>query len=539
MPTTGCSKSGSLHLLRLDQQSSMKFLGLALVAPFARMSYMSGCRKVLNLDVGGQRFSLCSDDMHKHGNSLLQQLAQAHDDLNLKSDRIISVDRDGTLFQSVNAYLVNGQLPRDTDLLKQLSSEADYYGLPALRAKCQEKLHNALVADLVNFKKVHKYAVRMERVNHQEPLSVFDGAIIEHYWSNLPESPSPLFAAVHNLLVPKFVSGHNEHFTASLFRGQAYEANTAIEAAGVDQPDVLDLSAEYLHDTDVNYIKERCSESIQQMFPDTAFELRPEKLHVHTTGSATFQRGPANCTAGQIGTLMVFLDSKYNVKYEGGDVYISGDNRLPEMLPRDQNWVAVHANCTYKMDRVTSGARAVLELSILQTGVDKATPASDVGAAVLAQVESELQNADSIILNFQHLYPAREHNKAYLKQNDRALYDLLRPHYEVKVVSAMVYRRIGGGAYMYVKRLEGGIFTQEILDNYLANTPEKHERIEEYDFGEEKPVQRNKLFLVNDLTNQNLMHHTDCDIYATVDREDVFVVTGLQLRRREQNVESL
>jgi len=51
-----------------------------------------------------------------------------------------------------------------------------------------------------------------------------------------------------------------------------------------------------------------------------------------------------------------------------------------------------------------------------------------------------LNNADSLIITLQHLYPECQTSHAFLKGGDRALYDLLSEQFDVQVVAATIYR---------------------------------------------------------------------------------------------------
>eukprot|EP01032_Pedospumella_encystans_P010330 gene10330-12082_t len=89
----------------------------------------------VSLDVGGFRYVLERNDIQKYPGSFLECLLK--DEWTQGDAEVISVERDGTLFKYVSAFLMCGQLPRDEkgyinihpDVLEKLKEEADFYGL--------------------------------------------------------------------------------------------------------------------------------------------------------------------------------------------------------------------------------------------------------------------------------------------------------------------------------------------------------------------------------------------------------------------------
>lgn len=88
--------------------------------------------------------------------------------LNTESKREFNIDRSGNLFKYVNAYLVNGQLPRndegyitiDETTLTDLQAEAEFYGLQALFDDCKVRWKKSLGVD--SFMTMRKYLQKVK-----------------------------------------------------------------------------------------------------------------------------------------------------------------------------------------------------------------------------------------------------------------------------------------------------------------------------------------------------------------------------------------
>jgi len=90
---------------------------------------------VVNLNVGGVKYSLFDEDNRKHPGSFFEK---ALEDREGPANMEVNVLRDGNLFKFVNGYILTGHLPSnlDAETIAQVEDEADFYGLPALKAEC-------------------------------------------------------------------------------------------------------------------------------------------------------------------------------------------------------------------------------------------------------------------------------------------------------------------------------------------------------------------------------------------------------------------
>eukprot|EP01032_Pedospumella_encystans_P017836 gene17836-20315_t len=94
--------------------------------------------RFLQVNVGGIPFSVAVSDIKKFPGCFFQQMIKKKRTKEFAEP--ICIDRDGALFKFLNAYIVNGHLPRneeglidlDDATLNSLKEEADFYGLEKL-----------------------------------------------------------------------------------------------------------------------------------------------------------------------------------------------------------------------------------------------------------------------------------------------------------------------------------------------------------------------------------------------------------------------
>ena len=117
----------------------------------------------VQVNVGGFPYSIAVSDIEKFPGSFFECMIKKewlHDSVGA-----ISIQRDGALFKFVNAYLVNGQLPRDKEglislddsTLDGLKEEADFYGLDALSKECNTQHRKSLMLDIGSYLTIRKY----------------------------------------------------------------------------------------------------------------------------------------------------------------------------------------------------------------------------------------------------------------------------------------------------------------------------------------------------------------------------------------------
>eukprot|EP00511_Aplanochytrium_stocchinoi_P006745 CAMPEP_0204842128 /NCGR_PEP_ID=MMETSP1346-20131115/44839_1 /ASSEMBLY_ACC=CAM_ASM_000771 /TAXON_ID=215587 /ORGANISM="Aplanochytrium stocchinoi, Strain GSBS06" /LENGTH=274 /DNA_ID=CAMNT_0051980697 /DNA_START=63 /DNA_END=884 /DNA_ORIENTATION=+ len=94
----------------------------------------------IKLNVGGKLFETTERVLKRDPGSLLAALVS--DDAPLKEDEegTIFIDRDWWLFRFLLAFLRDGRIPKDQDLLSQLYREAGFYNLETIRHAIREFL---------------------------------------------------------------------------------------------------------------------------------------------------------------------------------------------------------------------------------------------------------------------------------------------------------------------------------------------------------------------------------------------------------------
>ena len=128
-------------------------------------------------------------------------------------------------------------------------------------------------------------------------------------------------------------------------------------------------------------------------------------------------------------------------------------------------------------------------------------------------IDAELADADSLIVTLQHLYPECQTNPAFLKGGDRALYDLLRQHYDVRVVAATIQR------YRYDPK----------------NPPNLSGTLFAGGFEHSDPSKKVKVYIPHALSPESVLDYTPYIEHTgnEAQAEDTqYIVAGLQLRKK-------
>ena len=111
----------------------------------------------VQVNVGGFPYFIALSDIEKFPGSFFECMIKK--EWTKDSVEAISIQRDGALFKFVNAYIVNGHLPRDKDglldlddaTLNGLKEEADFYGLDALSKECNTQRRRGSELDLHSY----------------------------------------------------------------------------------------------------------------------------------------------------------------------------------------------------------------------------------------------------------------------------------------------------------------------------------------------------------------------------------------------------
>ena len=324
----------------------------------------SSTRRFVQVDVGGIPFSIALSDIEKFPGSIFQRMINSSDP--------ISIQRDGALFKFVNAYIVNGHLPRDKDglldlddtTLDGLKEEADFYGLKALSKECNIQRHKGSELDLNSYLTIRKYiaSVRREGDNLNIDLSSRLVYALKCMWSPF---------CVRSRLHPWSSCRNVKYYGASSFEN--INLDELIAAAtqspfGRGTETVIDTSVRNSFEINASLLDARALNAISNEFkfnslaPRLDLTLRPYKLVIYKEGGHFDAHRDTVRGEGHIGTLVVILNSDYT----GGELEVThGD--CTEAVTGPYNWVAMYGDCLHKINPVTSGTRVSLIYDIYGT----------------------------------------------------------------------------------------------------------------------------------------------------------------------------
>jgi hypothetical protein len=511
--------------------------------------------------VGGVRFTIRKRDIEKYPENYLSAAVNWE---GLGGHAPIAIDRDGELFQYVYAYIISGYLSKDAKsgndkvLLESIRQEAEFFNLPELAKECSCA---GVIIPLRTYKTIRDFIGNSRR----------GGVAVDHPMG----TATALLKALGTMWAPFCVKGtfHIDTSRDECFFGSSTvrTLNTAelIAAAtpscfgrGTDTVldanvrDSLEISADKLKltwRTGLSGLEEQLNYYIKELCPNRPVLARLYKLVIYQKGGHFDQHRDTVRGDGHIGTVVAILNSEYT----GGELEITHGDKT-EVVTGPYNWVAVYGDCLHKINPVTSGTRVSLiydiyaRESVKDTSTvfeeeddepmerdsfwDKhcyemvskcdETKARGVDAvAIRDAVAEELQKLDSVVICLQHMYPASQAVPGFLKGADAMLHEVLQDHYEVQVVYCSIYRQAPYERYESEDHVRGRLFSSfEASDATATNTAE---------------AGRTKLVIPSPLNPDRILdyipfaEHTGNESQA---EETVYVVTGLQVRRKEWTV---
>ena len=330
----------------------------------------SSTRRFVHVNVGGIPFSIALSDIEKFPGSIFQRM--------INSSNPISIQRDGALFKFVNAYIVNGHLPRDKDglldlddaTLDGLKEEADFYGLNALSKECNIQRHKNSELDLNSYLTIRKYIASLRREGDNLKIDLSSRLVhaLKCMWSPF---------CVRGRLYPWSWFTNDKYYGASSFEN--INLDELIAAAtqspfGRGTETVIDTSVRNSFEINASLLDASALNTISNEFkcnslaPRLDLTLRPYKLVIYKEGGHFDAHRDTVRGDGHIGTLVVILNSEYT----GGELEVThGD--CTEVVTGPYSWVAMYGDCLHKINPVTSGTRVSLIYDIY--GTEKTTAA--------------------------------------------------------------------------------------------------------------------------------------------------------------------
>ena len=421
-------------------------------------------RDVSQFDVGGHKFTIQGSDLGKFPSSKLYQMTQS-------AEEEIKIDRSGALFQHIKAYMQYGHLPKDNSgqivlekqTLKELESEAEFYGLDGLSVECNLGLQNTTAPDFKSFVTIRDYAKGLLKEHEENHAGFIDFHVFSEF---------PLAHALQCLWVPFCLTGQlfkyiNRQFELKLSDVVASPSPAALNISENCTIDASQLNPEML-DKIIHEVTNL--DGLIVFAPHLELTLHPKELVIHQEGYAEDQSQvirSSRTTSGHIGTLAVILDSAYT----GSELEVThGD--YTEVVTGPYSWVAMYGDCLHKINPVTSGTRATLVFDIYGQTRDVNTddkrtcnkwyerdnapiardlinplrPPSDAQKdEILKCLDIEMSRRDSIVLGLQHQYHYNDLRQMptvdMLVQSDKVLYDILTSsgEYDIKLHSFTVH----------------------------------------------------------------------------------------------------
>ena len=432
---------------------------------FGRMSKrgLARSRGVSQFDVGGHKFTIQDADLGKYPSSTLYQMTQSAEDE-------IKINRSGALFQHVKAYMQYGHLPKDNSgqivlekqTLKELESEAKFYGLDGLSVECNVGLQNTMAPDFKSFVTIRDYAKSLLK-EHKENHA---GFIDFHLFSE-----RPLAHALQCLWVPFCLTGKLFRYVNRQFELKLSDVVASPSPAALNISENCTIDASQLNPEMLDKIIHEVTnlDGLIVFAPHLELTLHPKELVIHQEGYAEDQRQlirSSRTTSGHIGALVMILDSTYT----GGELEITYDNHT-EVVTGPYNWVAMYGDCLHKINPVTSGTRATLVFDIYGQTRDVNTddnrtcnkwyerdnapiardlinplcpPSNPQKEEILKCLKEELSRRDSIVLGLQHQYHYNDLRQLptvdMLVKSDKVLYDILTSSgdYDITMLSFTV-----------------------------------------------------------------------------------------------------
>ena len=218
-----------------------------------------------------------------------------------------------------------------------------------------------------------------------------------------------------------------------------------------------------------------------------------------------------------------------------------------EVVTGPYSWVAMYGDCLHKINPVTSGKCVTLYCYLfpvesypimcsenhLRNPLSVINQASVCGVMlrsadeaqkqkVIEGMHEQLRSFDSAVICLQHLYPACQANLDFLKGGDQLLYDILRDHFVLAILPCSICRNTSTAGW------SRNWYCVEPFA--LANVPEA----EAAQVAAAAALQTNFIMFNKFIAQDHIMLDEPIyESYQPAARETLYLVAGLQVRRRE------
>eukprot|EP01032_Pedospumella_encystans_P020422 gene20422-23196_t len=347
----------------------------------------------VQVNVGGFPYSIALSDIEKFPGSFFACMIKK--EWTDGAAETISIQRDGTLFKFVYAYIVNGHLPRDKEglidlndaTLDGLKEEADFYGLEALSKECSLQHRRGTDLDLPSYMTIRKYVAHLLRYggNFQIDISSRLARKLKCVWS--PFLVRGSLGSYSNLMLHKSSTMHKLNLAELI-------AAATVSPFGRGTETVVDTTFRNSFEVDASRLNLAVLQMISNpIAANTAEEEEAEEEDEEENNDEDEE---------------VQSDNEHFWRYQpkGRENY-----RPKSTLPSREHLIEADT------------------------------------ALIFEALDEDLQSFGTIILCLQHLYPECQTNPAFLKGGDRVLYDILTSgssalaKYDVQVVAATICRQ--------------------------------------------------------------------------------------------------
>ena len=402
----------------------------------------------IHLEVGGLRFSLLLEDIAKHPECLFATLAKR--EWRQNQEEVVKIDRDGTLFRYVYAFLISGYVPKyklSVSELESLCEEADYFNLPGLAQACDLFEVNGNITDHIEaYKVVQKYC--SDNMNDSESVTID----YENYDSNILKEvdriPNPNSVYLNQKETSFCILGELSSTIRYKEKLQIYKSSNfkmlnieELVADATPSPigNSLEIPASALNQDTLEEMSEQLAPRIHWSKEQKHLQLRPYMLVIYQEGGHFEAHRDTVRGEGHIGTLVVILNSAYT----GGELEIANRGSV-KSLSGPYQWAAMYGDCFHRILPVTSGTRVSLLFDIYLAPGGCLRPSTDIStlrteqAQLVAAVQAELESHEAVSICLEHMYPAAQAVPAFLKGRDGVLFALLQESFTMEVVHAVV-----------------------------------------------------------------------------------------------------
>jgi hypothetical protein len=239
---------------------------------------------IIPLIVGGQSYHLFKSDIDRFPQNFFTNLADGEEALPL--------DRDGTLFRFVQAFIVTGHLPdylktgTERTVLEALREEARFYGLASMEMECskallgESKLNYSTLETFLTSVREHGRGEHVLSIDRKESklTKALRWDLTAPFTFKGVVSGSVLHQPLYNsstastLVLPELIAAAKQ---SAFGRGTETVLDTKVR-------DSLEIHAEHLNQDSLKSLT--ADMDISSLWPGRNYELRPYKLVIYQPG---------------------------------------------------------------------------------------------------------------------------------------------------------------------------------------------------------------------------------------------------------------